>query len=414
MQTIDQRDAKTSKNSPGALNICMFTNLYRPVASGSSTQTETLARELVKRGHRVVVITAKVLESPDYEQSEGVHVYRLPAFRLPKIPVGFNYPWLSFTFTPGNIKRIKAILERHHSQVLHLHNYMFDLAFSAVLMRWWLKKPLFVTIHTYFRHPSSFYNLLFLPVDRIVLKYLVIRQADCVVCPDYNVSTYVREAFGDVNNALIPYGITLPDKDPGLAEKLRERHGLKGKRVILSLGHLHALRTRKDLVEAMPYILKDFPNAVLLIVGTVSSEIPSSLAEQLNIRDSILFTGPVPHDHIPAFLDLADLEAHWLNEKESSKTSLGIASLETMLAGRVVLAAANPETYGPDILKSGENIIIVEPDQPQELGKTIIGLLKDTRRCEEIGRNAKRTIVEHFSWDSVCMKTVKAYRKAMK
>ena len=401
-------------NPTDALSICMFTNLYRPVVSGSSTQTEILARELVNRGHEVVVITAKVLDSADYEQVDGVHIYRLPAYRLPQIPIGFNYPWLSFTFTPGNLKRIKTILIRHHAQVLHLHNYMFDLAFSAVLMRRWTKKPLFVTIHTYFRHPSPFYNLFFLPIDRIVLKNLVIRQADCVVCPDYNVKEYVNDVFGKVNNALIPYGITLPKSEQGLAETLREKYHLQGKRVVLSLGHVHALRTRKDLVEAMPYILKEFPNTILLIVGTVASDVPSSLAEQLHVSDSIIFTGPVPHSHIPAYLELSDLEAHWLNEKESSKTSLGIASLETMLAGKVVLAAANLDTYGPGVLKSGENIIVVEPNQPAQLAQTVIGLLKDARRREEIGGNARRTIIEHFSWDSICAQTVEAYRKEMK
>ena len=93
-----------------ALNVCMFTNLYRPVVSGSSTQTEALARELVKRGHQVVVITAKVLGGPDYEQTESGHIYRLPAYRLPKIPIGFNYPWLSFTFTPTSRWYLKPVL----------------------------------------------------------------------------------------------------------------------------------------------------------------------------------------------------------------------------------------------------------------------------------------------------------------
>ena len=191
-------------NPTDALNVCMFTNLYRPVVSGSSTQTETLARELIKRGHQVVVITAKVLGGADYEQTESGHVYRLPAYRLPKIPIGFNYPWLSFTFTPGNIKRIKAILDRHHSQVLHLHNYMFDLAFSAVLMRWLTKKPLFVTIHTYFRHPSPFYNLFFLPVDRIVLKNLVIRRQTVWFARITMSGNTCGDVFGHVNECADP------------------------------------------------------------------------------------------------------------------------------------------------------------------------------------------------------------------
>ena len=128
------------------LKVCMFSNLFPPVVSGSSTQSSTLARELVKRGHEVVVITAHVdSNTPAYEHLDGVHIYRLPALRLPRLPIALNFPWLSVTFTPGNQRRIAAILDRHQPDVLHLHNHMFDLAFSAVRMHRRFKKPLVVT-----------------------------------------------------------------------------------------------------------------------------------------------------------------------------------------------------------------------------------------------------------------------------
>ena len=43
-----------------AVRVCMFSNLFPPVPSGSSTQTAALSRELVGRGHQVDVITARV------------------------------------------------------------------------------------------------------------------------------------------------------------------------------------------------------------------------------------------------------------------------------------------------------------------------------------------------------------------
>src|SRR5205807_1271870 len=103
------------------LRVVMFSNLYPPVVSGSATQSSSLARELAKRGCEVAVITARVAGgSPEYERVDGVHVHRLPALRLPKAAIALNFPWLSYTFTPANLRRIAAILDRHSPDVLHL------------------------------------------------------------------------------------------------------------------------------------------------------------------------------------------------------------------------------------------------------------------------------------------------------
>jgi 1,2-diacylglycerol 3-alpha-glucosyltransferase len=360
------------------------------------------------------MITANVVEGrPEYEMVDGVHVYRVPAIRLPKMALGFNFPWLSFTFTPGNIKRIKLIIRKHTPQVLHLHNYMFDLAFSAVVIRRQMKLPLITTIHTYLKHPSRLINAVFYPIERIFLKYIVICQSDCMIAPDWNVQQYIKAVFGQVSTALIPYGIDLPPSTKESVTEIRERYHLDGKKVILSVGHLHEMRNRKDLIAAMPQVLDVFPNAVLLIAGAVSTHLPADLVEKLHIHDSVIFTGTVQHSEISALLELADLEAHWLDQDEPAMTSLGIASLEAMSGGKVVLAAANPDTYGKGVLKNGVNLVIVEPGKPVQLAQTIVSLLQDDARRAAIGRCASQTIRQHFSWDSICEQTLQVYRKVI-
>jgi glycosyltransferase involved in cell wall biosynthesis len=111
---------------------------------------------------------------------------------------------------------------------------------------------------------------------------------------------------------------------------------------------------------------------------------------------------------------MAALEAHWGTQDPAERTSLGIASLEAMAAGKVVLAAANPDTYGPGLLKDGENIIIVKPGNHDQLSQTIIDLLRDKHRRDRIGRNARQTIVDHFSWDRICDQTIQVYHQAMR
>lgn len=398
------------------LSVCMISNLYPPVVSGSSTQVRSLARELVQRRNSVAVITAKVEEdSADYECVEGVHVHRLPAIRLPRMPLAFNFPWLTYTFIPQNMRRIKKILERHSPDVLHLHNHMFDLSLAARLFSKRMKIPLVVTIHTILKHKSSLFNLLLFPVDRLLLKPLVVGPAAAVICPDVNIEEYVHSVFRSSGTHIVPLGIDAPDTPTEeQIERVRARHQLEGRRVIISVGHIHAIRNRKDLIEALPAVLAEHPNTVLLMVGFVGDDLPVRLARKLGIQDVVIFAGPVPHSEIYAYLALSDMEAHWLNQNRAEETSLGIASMEAMAAGKVVLAAIREKTYGQDVLRDGENFILVEPDHPKELARTINELLKDDKRREAIGRQAKITVERFFSWESVCQKTLDVYHQAQR
>jgi len=395
--------------------ICMFSNLYHPVASGSSLHLSNLSRELVRCGCKVIIITAHVeKKSKAYEIDNGIHIYRLPSIRLPKMPISLNFPWLTLTFTPNNLKQIEQIIDKHTPDVFHLHNHMFDLAFSAVVMKKKKKVPLVVTNHTIIKHSRLIYNLILYPLDRFFLRATVINNADVIICPDLNSKNYIRDAFKKRNTLLIPYGIELP-KAPSERniEQIKKKYKLHGKKVILSLGHVHEIRNRKDLIEAMPMILKEHPNTVLLIVGEVTTKTPELLANKLGIQQSLILAGSVPYDDIPAFFAVADMESHWLNQDDPEKTSPGIAFLEAMYAGKVVIAAANEESYGTGILKSGHNCILVKMNDPFQLANTITSLLNDRKQCELIGDHAHETIKKHFSWKNICEKTIQIYNEVI-
>ncbi len=404
------------RNILNPLTVCMFSNLFPPIVSGSSTQAAGLSREMAKRGHRVVVITAKWPGTySEYEEAEGVHIYRLPAIPLPRMRVSFNFPWLCYTFTPRNFKRVLTILRQYRPEVLHLHNHMFDLALMAVMMRQIIKTPLCVTIHTIVKHSLAYYNLLLSPFDRIILKNLIVHQVDAIISPDINTQRYVANTLGRKDSVIVPYGITLFEAPSnGAVENLRRKYMITDKRVILSLGHVHDIRNRRVLIEAMPEILKRVPNAVLLIVGAIATQEPIQRVKRLGLENSVIFSDSVPHEQIPAFLELADLEVHWLTQDSAENTSLGIASLEAMGAGKVVLAAANEKTYGEGVLKNGANIILVAPDNSQKLAETIIDLVGDEEMRTAIGAEARRTILEHFSWEGICRQTLQVYREAIR
>lgn len=391
--------------------ICMFSNLYPPVYSGSSTQCSQLACELSKRGHEVVVITTHLdKQTAPYENIDGVHVYRLPTIHLPKMAVSLNFPWLNSTFVPGNTRRINAIFNKHRPDVIHLHNHMFDLAFSAVHAARQFKIPLVITIHTLIKHPRSVYNWILYPLDRQLLKRTVIEKADLILCPDATIERYVSEAFGSVDKTLLPYGITqMPAPSEHQMASIRQRYGLENAPVILSLGHLHEIRNRKELIEILPALISRFPALKLMIVGDVGTNSAEILAKRLGVSEAVIFTGSVPHSDVPAYLGIADLEAHWFHESNPQNKTLGIAALEAMGAGKVVVGTADEDVYGKGVLDNDHNVILVNLTNLENIKLRITDLLENEQKRSAIGIQAQKTIVNHFSWASVCKQTLAAY-----
>ncbi len=394
------------------LGIAMLSNLFHPIASGSATQTLGLSRALVTLGHRVVVITAHVdPSSPEHEIIDGVDVYRLPSIHLPKMSISLHFPWLNWTFWPANLRRIEEILRRHDINLLHVHNHMFDMAFVGMAMKRRLGLPIVLTLHTIIKHSVRLFNLLLYPADRGFLKHAVVRRADAVICPDVNIQAYLAEAFDRHDGRLIPYGISLPPH-PGrqVEEDIISRFGLNGRRVILSLGHVHALRNRLDLIRAMPKVRERFPEVLLLIVGDVADQRPVELVAELGLKETVIFAGAQPYAHIPVYHELAEFEAMWLDQAEAGLNSLGVACMEAMLAGKPVLSVSNVDTFGPGVLRSGRDVVIVKAGDAAGLTQTIVNLLDDPQATARIGYTARTLAEERFAWPEVAAQTEGVYR----
>ncbi len=395
--------------------VCILTNLFPPVVSGSSTQSYGLAKKLSNQGHEVIVITAKMDKSdPDVDEIEGIVVYRLKSIILPKMKISLSFPWLNSIFSIRNLCRTLNIIKRHEVDIMHVHNHMFDSAFIASLVSFLTKVPFILTIHTIIKHNNFLFDTILRVVDRILLKWLVVRRASAVICPDVNVLNYLQEAFKSKCGCLIPYGI---EKCRGVSKEevqaIRDEYKLLDRNVILSLGHVHSLRDRRDLIAAMPEVLRNVPNTALLIVGAVTIKEPLDQVMELGLEGDVIFAGAQPHERIPAFLELCELEAHWLNQDIPERTSLGIASMEAMYYGRVIVAAANPDTFGKGVLKNQENIVIVEPNNPSSLANTLSELLSDRERLERISERSSETASIYFGWDSVSGKTLELYSSVL-
>lgn len=391
------------------MRICMFNNLFPPVESGSSHFTFMLAKMLAARGHDITVIAAHIRGTAAHEQMEGLDIHRLPCFLLPQLQIAHNFKYMSYTFFPANLRRLLKLCQEKQFDVLHQHGQIFDTALSSVYLARKLHIPLVTTIHTPVRHTMPFYSHLLAFLDKTIVKRLIINQAQLVIAPDQTVVDNISERYQHHWVEEVPYGVDYFDASPERGQEVRNKYNLGTRPIILSLGHVHNLRDRCDLISAMPEIIKHVPDVHLLIVGDVYTQKPVGLAESLGIKSHVTFTGGVPHKEIGGYLAAATIEAHWFR----SQPALGIAAMEAMSIGKPVVVCVGVDDFGVGVLKPGENIMIVQSGSLPSITDAILRLLCDQELRERIGENGRRLIAERFSWDSVVDRMEIAYQQLL-
>ena len=63
-------------------NICIFASHYFPYLGGVENYTYNLAKELMKKGDKVVIVTSNDMHLATHEEMDGIPVFRLPCYNL--------------------------------------------------------------------------------------------------------------------------------------------------------------------------------------------------------------------------------------------------------------------------------------------------------------------------------------------
>lgn len=122
------------------------------------------------------------------------------------------------------------------------------------------------------------------------------------------------------------------------------------------------------------------------------------LAEKLGIEKKVEFLGAVPHKHMAEYIALADIAV-----VPSIVEASSIFMLEAMAMRKPVVATS---AWGLSEIIDGKNGILTDA---VHLGETIAGLLKDEQLLLELGKNARRYVIENHSWEKIAKRTEQEY-----
>ena len=209
--------------------------------------------------------------------------------------------------------------------------------------------------------------------------------------------------------SVIPYGVDVDryGPDDNLAQTIRADLGIpEGHHVIMAMGRLVYKKGFSYLLEAMPGVLDQFPNSVLLIAGEgdLGADL-ELLAGSWGIRQQVIFAGHVAWDQTPSYLAAADVLAlPSILDQAGNVDGLPNVLLESMASGRAIVASKVAGV--PDVITDGENGLLVPEKDADALTEAICTLLRDPALRRHLGSAARDTTLDHLSWTHVAERVV--------
>jgi glycosyltransferase involved in cell wall biosynthesis len=185
-------------------------------------------------------------------------------------------------------------------------------------------------------------------------------------------------------------------------EKVKADLGLeKTKSYVCFVGHLAAWQGVEFLIYASPLILEKCHDVRFLVVG--DGAVKTKLLEitsKLGLSDKFIFTGRVPYERVPLYINAADICVAPFIKGRNSK--IGLSALKTyeyLACGKPIVASSIPGVK--DLIDFSGGGISVSPEDPQELANGVIKLILNENTRLLMGEKGRKYVVKYHSWDGV-------------
>ena len=155
------------------------------------------------------------------------------------------------------------------------------------------------------------------------------------------------------------------------------------------------------LLEGFRLVLRQHSNARLWLLGSGPEESSvRNMVEQMQLQDSVQFLGF--RSDLERILAMSDVQVH-----PSDMEGVPLAVCAGLAAGLPVLAT---EVGGlSEIIRSGENGILIPPRDSQRLAQEMIRLLEDAQFRHQLGEAGKDFIQEEYSLKAAARHVEQSY-----
>ena len=400
----------------------MLAQFYPPIIGGEERHVRNLSIELVARGHEVAVATLWQKGVPEFENDQGVHVYRIHGVmqRVPGLFSEEERQHLPPFPDPEATWALRRIIARECPDVVHAHNWIVH---SFTPLKAWSRAKLVVTLHD---------CSLICAKKRFMYRGTVCNGpalTKCLICasehygPAKGVPTTLANCFwGQVERRTVD--IFLP-----VSQAIAEINQLIGRKVPYRvIPNFIPNDMSKPLDDGAPLLAQLPEDGYLLFVGDLTRDkgmevLFRAYAEMGSTIPLVIIGRPATgcSTNFPTNVQVLQSWPHAAVMGAWGRCTLGLmpsilpdacptVTMEAMAMGRPVVASRIGGL--PDIVVDGETGLLVAPGDWCALRQAIQRLLDNPELRRRMGAMAKQRVVE-FQARTVVPRIEQVYQEVL-
>ena len=371
------------------MRIAIVTDSYFPTRDGVATQVLTTRQCLERMGHEVFIIAP---DPGEKDREEGIYYVKARPFKSYE---GYFLP----TFRHNNLKIIKEL----NPDIIHMHGCTV-MTLKGLVTSHFTSIPTVQTFVTMVNEVAYQYSPIKLPrrfIEWFVKFYLrqELKRPNALIVPTPPIERELL-AMGvkPKRMEVIPVGVDIDRfKKDDRGDEIRKRHGLEGKKVLITVGRM----SFEKKVDLLITTMKRFDDDVALLVcgkGPMDKEW-RQLAIDEGVSDKVVFAGFVPDDELISYYSCADIFI-----TASKFETQGLTTLEAM-ACEIPALCANGRAF-TDVIKDGYNGYLFETTEDDCERVIRQGL----EHIDELKKGARET-AELYSIQSTAESLDKLYKE---
>lgn len=357
---------------------------HTPFAGGAQYVLSDHISNLDKKRFSPVVICS--FDSPtlaDLYQRSGAKVYKIKFGRLKTFsPIAISHLWQS-------VREIARIISLERPDLIVSNTVRAHIIGSVVARKYSL--PLIWIIRDY-----TFPRPLFRLLSFIPSKILTVSKD---LLSFYRIDSTPR---GLVIYVGTDFDKKLKKINSKKIQELKQDFGITKDCVVVGFaGRLVGWKGSGVLVDSIALMKKDLPTLKCLIVGggkgqddNIEEELKRKI-RSLGLEDQVVLVGEMGIEEMPCYFKLFDIFVHPSFEPEPFATVV----VQAMMTKLAVIGTNLGGT--PEIIKNGQNGLLVPPNDSIALAEAIKSLAKDRGTRESLGKEAYDTVYPVLTEESV-------------
>ena len=305
--------------------------------------------------------------------------------------------------------RYLIFIDKIKPDIVHVHGSGLGIAASRMASRV-LGIPLIATLHSLKGHMP----------DKIFIEQVIpsLIYPEGIICVSNHLeSEAITYGVQKDRIRVIPNGVDTDYFKPEDKNHARTSLDIPPEQLnVLFVGNLIRRKGVDWLIKSFSKVCEAIPQATLYIVGGKVDDTDMEwykdtldIAKKLLPHERVKFVGEINSRDNPT-LNL------WYNISDvlilpSRAEGMGMVLLEAMACGKPVIGSRAGGIT--NVIRDGQNGILVDIDEIHQLSDAIIRLLNDTKLASRLGNHGKMDVASLYSWNNAATKTLEVYENVL-